>query len=115
MDLFGIKLEKLESLIETGINEIKTELKDIRVDNSNALEAIQKNSKGIKSLENEQKETRRDLDVIRFFRRKKIVLIIVLFGLFKIYELIDIDFLYQKILKFLVTINFNIIELIALL
>jgi hypothetical protein len=76
-------------------------LKDIEKTASETLKQAKKTNGRVTVLEEEMVILEEEVAVITLLKRKKWLIILLLFGFFKIYELVDINYLWTKLLTFL--------------
>lgn len=76
-------------------------LKDIEKTANQTLEQAKKTNGRVTILEEEMVILEEEIEIITILKRKKWFMILLLFGFLKIYELIDINYLWNKLLTFL--------------
>jgi len=87
-----LKIEGLKASQEASTYLIDLALKDIKQDVSAILEQTTKTNGRVTQLES-------DYLVIRTLRKNKWLMLLISIGIFKIYELIDLNWIYNKLLS----------------
>lgn len=87
-----IKIEAIKAQQETEFFMMNLTLKEIKKEVSATLEQAKKTNGRVTQLES-------DYIVISTLRKHKWLVLLVSIGIFKIYELIDLQWIYQKIIS----------------
>jgi hypothetical protein len=103
IELEGVKFSIKAMHIHMSANaEIQARiLKDIEKTANQTLEQTKRTNGRVTILEEEMVILEEEVAVITFLKKKKWLMILLLFGFLKIYELVDINYLWTKLLTLL--------------
>ena len=93
-----LQLKGVTDQVNVGFQALKISITNIEKNSVETLQQVRKTNGRVDEQEEKQSSYEKELEIIRLFRRKKWLFGIFAFGIFKIYEIIDIHWIYTKLL-----------------